>query len=443
MRHRTSLRRRLTMAAVATVALALAVTAVVFNIALRRALLADATDQARATARAHAAVLDAVDGRLAPEEQRDLREVDPGPVWTVSPSGVVAGPSAADGVMATIRRVAATDVPESTTGLRLAAVPLTVAERPAGRVVAGQSLSTTDSVARTAMWGSAALVLVALVAVAAVARALLRSALDPVARMTADAAAWSETDLERRFAHGATPRELDDLASTLNGLLERIAASLRRERRLTSEISHELRTPLARIRAHAELGAAAATTPEMRDAFDGVLRAATHMGTTLDALLEAGRAQTAREGRCDAVAVVTEALRHVRDDDGASAVHVDLNTGTTPLPAAVAAPVLERALSPVLANALRYARTRVEVRVAADGARVAVHVVDDGPGIDADEADEVFLPGRRGAAGLARGDGAGLGLTLARRLARAAGGDVVAAPAATGAHLVLTVPRVP
>ena len=68
-----------------------------------------------------------------------------------------------------------------------------------------------------------------------------------------------------------------------------------------------------------------------------------------------------------------------------------------------------------------------------------VHVVDDGGGIDTDEMDAVFTPGTT------RSGGAGLGLPPARRLARAAGGDVLAlSPGANGrgGHLVLRLPAV-
>ena len=70
--------------------------------------------------------------------------------------------------------------------------------------------------------------------------------------MTRQAADWSEHDLDRRFALGPARDELTQLASTLDGLLERLAASLRHEQRLSAEISHELRTPLASIVAEAQ-----------------------------------------------------------------------------------------------------------------------------------------------------------------------------------------------
>ena len=88
--------------------------------------------------------------------------------------------------------------------------------------------------------------------------------------MTEDAASWSEHDLDRRFDLGEPYDELTRLAATLDGLLERIAASLRHEQRFTAELSHELRTPLARIERRGRAGAApraharASTAPRSR-----------------------------------------------------------------------------------------------------------------------------------------------------------------------------------
>jgi signal transduction histidine kinase len=98
--------------------------------------------------------------------------------------------------------------------------------------------------------------------------------------------------------------------------------------------------------------------------------------------------------------------------------------------------LLERILAPVIENADRYAAQAIRVHVAEDGGRVAITVGNDGePVRDADE-DDLFTPGFRGP----DSPGAGLGLALARRLARAAGGDVVLRSAAP-VEFAVTLPR--
>jgi signal transduction histidine kinase len=95
------------------------------------------------------------------------------------------------------------------------------------------------------------------------------------------------------------------------------------------------------------------------------------------------------------------------------------------VPAAEGDPdVLRRALAPLVDNARRHGTAGgVALELSAVDGRVRLAVCDDGPGVDATLGERVFDPGVSG--GDAGGGGAGLGLPLARRLARSCGGDVV------------------
>jgi signal transduction histidine kinase len=95
----------------------------------------------------------------------------------------------------------------------------------------------------------------------------------------------------------------------------------------------------------------------------------------------------------------------------------------TNLTAGVDAEVVERVLAPMLENARRMARSRVVLRSLPRDGGVSVLVSDDGPGVATEAEQHLFEPGA-GTGGNGHG-GAGLGLPLARRLARAVGGDVV------------------
>ena len=98
--------------------------------------------------------------------------------------------------------------------------------------------------------------------------------------------------------------------------------------------------------------------------------------------------------------------------------------------------MVRRALAPLVDNARRHARSHVWLELSADDGRVRLAVRDDGPGLDPELGARAFEPGGR-----AGGDdgGAGLGLPLARRLARSCGGDVVAG-AGPGGCFVLELP---
>src|SRR5699024_7571651 len=74
-------------------------------------------------------------------------------------------------------------------------------------------------------------------------------ALRPVASVARSAAAWSESDLGRRFELGTPHDEITELGAVLDRLLARVSRALVSEQRLTSELAHELRTPLTVVRA--------------------------------------------------------------------------------------------------------------------------------------------------------------------------------------------------
>jgi signal transduction histidine kinase len=84
----------------------------------------------------------------------------------------------------------------------------------------------------------------------------------------------------------------------------------------------------------------------------------------------------------------------------------------------------------------------VTLSIRTRGGWLEVAVEDDGPGVAASEAGAIFEPGVRGSStsGSSAHDGAGLGLALARRLARSAGGDVEADPTSAGGRFVVRLP---
>jgi signal transduction histidine kinase len=124
-----------------------------------------------------------------------------------------------------------------------------------------------------------------------------------------------------------------------------------------------------------------------------------------------------------------------------SAIQLRLDAPTEPLQVDIDADTAERILVPLIENGCRYARSRVEVIVRPNGDSVEFIVEDDGPGLDAGESGRIFEPGFRGGAGTASDhSGAGLGLALARRLARAVGGDVEAISNGGGASFRARIP---
>jgi len=261
--------------------------------------------------------------------------------------------------------------------------------------------------------------------------------------MTRQAAAWSERELDHRFALGPPHDELTELAATLDALLDRLAASLRRERRFSAELSHELRTPLARLLAESELALARDRQPrEYRQVLQLVHRNARQLARTVDALVAAARHESgASRGSADAEAVVAAAAAACRGLAAERQIDLEIAGPLHPLRVGVEAELAERVLQPVIENACRYGSRRVRIEIERQDSTVIYTVEDDGAGVENDERERIFEPGARGSAGESNGNkGAGLGLPLARRLARSVSGDLVAYPSESGGRFVIRLP---
>jgi signal transduction histidine kinase len=327
--------------------------------------------------------------------------------------------------------------------LRLYSTPLRDGRRTIGAVVAGASMTAYDATARRALVASVVLGLIIVAGILAVVRLALAAALRPVDRMTAEAAAWSVEDLDHRFADAGTGDELSRLGSTFNDLLGRLAASFRHEQRFSAEVSHELRTPLAKLIIECELALRRDRTPDQyRHALESIVGDARQMQNVIETLLAVARSEIdPRSGTADASEIAASVVASLSAPETPD-IDLRVHAGRGPLRVGVDAELAERVLAPVLANALRFATRRAVVDVSAEDAIVRFVVSDDGPGVAPSERESIFLPGYRGAAQGegARGAGTGLGLALARRLARAADGDVRCVESADGGAFVVSLP---
>jgi signal transduction histidine kinase len=308
-----------------------------------------------------------------------------------------------------------------------------------GTVVVAESLEAYDRTTDVALAGSVALGALLLVVGAVLTWTTTGRALAPVRAMTRTAADWSAHDQDRRFGRGPRPDELGELATTFDELLDRLAASLRHEQRLSAELSHELRTPLARISAQAELLRRRPRSPfELEDGLRGIALNADEMTAILDTLMKAARADAGLDrGRAALGAVLDRLATRWRPELSSAGIALDVDAPPC-VDIGVDTEVAERILTPLLQNAERHAVARVSLSAESDGTSVVVYVDDDGPGIPEELRDAVFQPGQTGS----DGDGAGLGLALARRLARATGGEVeaVSRPDGDGGRLRVRFP---
>ena len=287
---------------------------------------------------------------------------------------------------------------------------------------------------------------IALVAVVALLR---RWVLRPLARLAADAdrIAGGELDVAPLNTRAREVADVGDaLLGMAGGLRDALAgsAAAERERRLMiTAIAHDLRTPLFTLRGSLEAlergvgdgryldraqDKAAQLDRLVSDLFTFSCLEYAPEAIAFDEVDVGQLTQRAAEG-VEAVAAARGCMLQVGDVKPGLAVRGDVDA-------------LLRVLTNLLDNAIRHCRGRVVVAGQRTGGAVRVEVADDGPGFDPGDLPYVFEPlFRSDRARPAATGGAGLGLAIARRLARAHGGNVEAAnDPGGGARTTLTLP---
>jgi signal transduction histidine kinase len=438
------IRRRLLLVVVLAVAAAIAALLTAFNLLLGHTLERNTRDVLRSRASAELATLRSADGGVRLVEAPDAAAPPDRNAWIFSGGRVLEAPRAASPTVSAAARELARgrggfrDV--KTGDVRLYAVPVHTHGRRVGTVVVALSLAPYEQTRDIALASSLVFGVVLLVLVALAARWLLATSLGQVTRMTRQAAAWSEEDLDHRFGLGPVRDEVTELAASLDGLLDRLAASLRREQRFSAELSHELRTPLARVIAETEVALRRDRDPEeYRQSLEIVHRNAEQLGRIVEALVAAARHEAgAGRGTGDAYSIATEAAAACAGLSSDRRVELVVEEPARPIRVGVEPDLAERILQPVLENACRYGTSSVRVEIANAGPAVEYSVSDDGPGVDESEREQIFEPGVRGSA--SNGNGSGLGLSLARRLALSVSGEIEAVADAAGGHFLVRLP---
>lgn len=218
-------------------------------------------------------------------------------------------------------------------------------------------------------------------------------------------------------------KALDDLISKLEVAVAEAQQSEDRFRRFLADAAHQLRSPMAGIKVCADAALRqAGPEGEASQLLALVVQESSRAARLVSSLLQMARLQQ-REGfaaePCDIVGTCDAAVR--RADSLAPGLEVRLEAGVL----SEALPVLDghavgEMLANLLDNAVRHAQSRVDVIIQQDGDFLELRVVDDGPGMSDEIAERAFdrfasLDGK---------GGSGLGLPIAREVARAHGGEL-------------------
>jgi heavy metal sensor kinase len=255
-------------------------------------------------------------------------------------------------------------------------------------------------------------------------------ALAPIKRISRTARAMSDGDLDARIEVARTDSELEQVASTLNDAFDRLRLTVEQERRFIADASHELRTPISVLRAETEWALdRERSTQQYKDALSVGLRAALRMQDVVERLLALVRADASHDIQ-DAAPV---AMRPLIEDvvswlaPMAQARGVHLSVAGESFSVTGDADQLREALNNVIANAILYNKPGGSVTISARqfGNIARIEVVDTGIGIPADAVPRVFDRFFRVDRARSREmGGSGLGLSIARTIFAAHGGEI-------------------
>jgi heavy metal sensor kinase len=259
-------------------------------------------------------------------------------------------------------------------------------------------------------------------------------ALKPVNDITAAAHTISIENLAERLPVPQTGDELARLTEVLNTMFARLESAVKTLSQFAADASHELRTPLAVIRTTAELALRRARTPESyRDSLQEVATEAERMTRLVEELLILARSDAATSEMPLTAVDLREVLVDICDEMRSLAemrqIRIKTAFGASHAGAAATVagnrPALHRLFLVLLDNALKFSRPggEVIVKVESNESRVAVSIQDFGVGISESDLPNIFQRFYR-ADGARTGGGHGLGLSLAKSIARVHGASI-------------------
>jgi signal transduction histidine kinase len=427
-----SLRLRLALFGTGVVALTLVLFGALLYGLFARGVNTNQDDALRA--RAHEAVVALTSGSLdlaprAPLAPADLRNSSEVFVEILTPDGssvysTAQLSGAPPAVPATLLAQAATTRGSfaNESGLRMYAQPFT-----SGFVVTGQS----TKVPQSNLSGIVGFLIISgiptLLAALAASWLVAGRALKPLKDVAGAADEIGRTrDFGRRLPDRRSRDEVALLSTSFNRMLEQLQDSFESQRRFVADASHELRTPLTTIQGNAGLLAHGPpiAEPVRRAAAADIAEESERMGRLVDRLLTLARADSGLRLELEPVdlrAVVVDVSRQ------AAAVHADRAITVDASDASVSGhdDALRQLLWILLDNALRHARSAISVDLSVDGDWARLAVGDDGPGIAIEERERVFERFYRADAART-GNGAGLGLSIARWITDQHGGRIIA-----------------
>lgn len=313
-------------------------------------------------------------------------------------------------------------------------------DTPSGEVVLSMASSlspvqnTTQRVANSMLFGVPSLV----VAVGILAWFMTGRALKPVSAITKQVQEITGSTLLLRVPEPDTHDEIGELATTMNGMLDRLERSAENQKKFLSDASHELRSPVAAIRAQLETALLHPDSTDWNQVGKTVLREDERLGFLVDNLLAMSRLE---EGvRRPAAEVDLDEIIFDQLDSN-DAITVDCSAVLAGRVMGVPDEITS-VVRNLYDNAMHHAVSKIRISLDTFGHTVRFSVGDDGPGVPIEDREKVFERFTRLEESRHRDSGgSGIGLALSKRIVEAHEGRIwVEDSSLGGAEFVVELP---
>ncbi len=309
-------------------------------------------------------------------------------------------------------------------------------------VAIGGSLAANESLLTSFTWLCVALIPLVVVIGMATGWAIAGRALRPVMQIARAAQRISGSNLSLRIPGRSADDELEYLIETFNAMIERLEQNFNQVRQFSTDVSHELRTPITVIRGQLEVALFTAQTAEQyRDAIVNALGDVERLSQIVRALLLLSQAETGQlilqRQTLDVIGTARSITEQFEIPAEGARIGISFHAGSIDCEGEFDRVQIERMLSNLLSNALKFTPPGGEIRVSVDrtsaregeraGDYAEIVVADTGQGIPAQHLPHIFdrFYRVRGPEEHASPEkGLGLGLSFVNWIVRAHSGDI-------------------
>ena len=274
----------------------------------------------------------------------------------------------------------------------------------------------------------------ALLLVAAGSWLVASRALRPVSELTRTAEGITARGLDQRITVRGHETEFGRLIAVFNQMIDRLEKSFHQATRFSADASHELRTPLTILQGQVEQALhAAEPSSDLQRTFGSLLDEIVHLRAIVDKLLLLSQADAGHlplhRLPMDLSGAVVDLMEDIHVLDPGLKVESEIQPGVT---AAADADLMQRVLQNLAVNAVKFNRKGGTVRLGlqCQEGMAILRIANSGLAIPPEDRERVFERFHRSLQpGNSAAQGVGLGLSLAREIVRAHGGDIILAPA--------------